>query len=291
MPDRSCVLKSDGEACSGSDSICVCVPPAFTDCTADSDCETGEECKRRFDIPYVCIDNELGGQTPTDPGEPPITRCTGSSTPPSGGGDGLGYEKCLSHDECADGRECYNLVEAACCSELNSETCVCVKPFPVFCQEDGECDSGEACLGNAVNPPRCVSNRARDAFGHANVDGSGANGDGGDNTCIDAAALRHLAPHQLLLASHRHARVLCDPSGSCATPGHIVLFRGTPMMMRRYCSLVQCVEQVRLVNSPRWGRQLRVKSETSGLEYTAFAARWESRLEEHMLRTAINVGL
>lgn len=111
--------------------------------------------------------------------------------------------------------------------------------------------------------------------------------------CIAADALRHLPIDRLVFKAHRRAGVLCDASSSCATPGHIVVHSGVPMMMATYCGLqgVVCTQKVMLVNSPRMTRGLRVKSNTKGLQYTALAAKYASRAEEALLRTAVRVGL
>lgn len=114
-----------------------------------------------------------------------------------------------------------------------------------------------------------------------------------DDVCIDASALSHLPASHLVYAEHRRAGVLCDASGSCATPGHIVVHNGVPMMMASYCAVdgVTCSKKVTLVNSPRMGRALRVQSKTNGLEYTALAARYGSKTEEALLRTAVHLGM
>lgn len=113
------------------------------------------------------------------------------------------------------------------------------------------------------------------------------------DVCIDAGALSHLPPRALLFASHRQARVLCDARGSCATAGHMVQFHGEVMMMRSYCAreAVQCTWHITVVNSPRFASRLRIGSKTTGLLYTVFAARYESRTEERFLSTLVHLGL
>lgn len=63
------------------------------------------------------------------------------------------------------------------------------------------------------------------------------------------------------------------------------------MMMRSYCRKVACVEKRMYVNSMRYKKGLRVGSRTDGLLYTAFAARFETSVEESVLRGAVRVGL
>ena len=109
--------------------------------------------------------------------------------------------------------------------------------------------------------------------------------------CVDARALAHLGAGELVYGTHVKARVLCDATGSCATPGHVVVFKGEAMMMRRYCEKVGCENDVIDVNSPTYRKALRVASRTGGLEYTTFAARYESSIEESVIRLAVRAGL
>lgn len=109
-----------------------------------------------------------------------------------------------------------------------------------------------------------------------------------DPACVDARALEGM---DLVFEKHMVKEVLCDDMGSCATEGHMVVWKGVAMMMRSYCELVGCVMRLMEVNSPRRLSGLRVGSMTAGLEYTAFAARWATRLEEAALSVAVRAGL
>lgn len=111
--------------------------------------------------------------------------------------------------------------------------------------------------------------------------------------CIDANLLQHLAIPQRVYKEHVRALVLCDPEGSCATPGHMVVYKGDVTMMSDYCARRRksCVSRTLLVNSPRFRKALRVPSRTDGLEFTALAARFESRVEAQALSFAIRLGL
>lgn len=111
--------------------------------------------------------------------------------------------------------------------------------------------------------------------------------------CIDAEALAHLERKDLVFAEHAWSDVLCDSAGSCATGGHIVVYSGRPMMMERYCALAAagCEWRKKYVNSPRYSRGRRVPSKTDGLEFTAFAARYQTKVEERVLVAAVRVGL
>lgn len=105
--------------------------------------------------------------------------------------------------------------------------------------------------------------------------------------CVDVRALEG---RPLVYARHRRRVVLCDSGESCATPGHVVVWKGTAMMMKSYCALVRCQRSVIWVNSPTYARGLRVASRTGGLEYTAFAAKYETTVEERALAVAVRAG-
>lgn len=124
-----------------------------------------------------------------------------------------------------------------------------------------------------------------------------------DEVCVAADALAHLPVSQLVYgAQHRRASVLCDMHGSCATPGHMVTLYGRPMTMRTYCDTAAirasgatrgCVRRVMLVNSVRMGgsRRIRVTSRTSGMQFTALAARYGTAMEERVLAGLIRLGV
>ncbi|KAI0565311.1 hypothetical protein FGB62_19g046 [Gracilaria domingensis] len=112
-----------------------------------------------------------------------------------------------------------------------------------------------------------------------------------DVICIGEHHLVHMPHDELLYSSNRVARVLCDENNSCATPGHIVMYNDKPMMMSSYCSKATCAPKIMKVNSPRYRRATRVNSHTEGLSFTAFAARYETTAEEHLLRTFVRMGL
>lgn len=110
--------------------------------------------------------------------------------------------------------------------------------------------------------------------------------------CIDANALSHLSSDELVYKEHRRGAVLCDKNGSCATPGHMVMYNGSFMMMSSYCSHIGgCAKRVMNVNSPRHRRALKIDSRTDGLQYTSLAARYATVAEEHVLKTLLRVGV
>lgn len=109
--------------------------------------------------------------------------------------------------------------------------------------------------------------------------------------CIDAEALSSFKADELVFPTHRRTAVLCDASNSCATPGHMVFYQGRGMMMRSYCEMAGCSRSVKAVNSPKFKRALRMESRTDGLHFTAFAARFETRAEEYVLKMVVHIGM
>lgn len=66
-------------------------------------------------------------------------------------------------------------------------------------------------------------------------DGSGPQkitADTDDAVCVDARVLSHLHTNGLVFRTNRRARLLCDSAGSCATAGHIMVFRGSGECMQ-----------------------------------------------------------
>lgn len=109
--------------------------------------------------------------------------------------------------------------------------------------------------------------------------------------CIDARMLHHLSRDELVFPKDLWARVLCDPEDNCATPGHIVVHQERGMMMATYCQKVSCVKRTLLVNSPRYRTRRRVASNSQQLQFTGFAARYSSRIEESVLAMAVRMGM
>lgn len=203
----------------------------------------------------------------------------------------------LKTEECAnDAPSCFasctktadcNVDRAFCAPSKVNETddTVAARTCVQTCLENGQCQDDELCARledkALANYPFCASRQAVE-----NTDGLD------EYVCVDASALDHLRREELVYAEHVMARVLCDAQGACATPGHVVRFNGRAMMMRSYCAAVGgCARDVMLVNSPRYRRGLMVGTKTQGLEFTAFAARFETRVEEHVLATAVHLGL
>lgn len=109
--------------------------------------------------------------------------------------------------------------------------------------------------------------------------------------CVDVGLLAAFGETELVYKIHLKRSVLCDVEGSCATGGHVVLWKGKAMKMGTYCEIVGCVRKVVLVNSPSWRRGLRVESRTNELVFTAFSAKYETRMEEVALGLLVRIGL
>lgn len=322
--DRTCVRTVPGsvETC-GSSKGCFCRPPDLTRCDADTDCETPDEkCGVTRDKDPVCQsatvisgNNDVRGVN--DP--PPSDDDDSPSAPqppvevPEGG---LTGDSCTIDAECRGIRTCNMVQDDVIQGCVRGETqCRCYPLVPRLCGSDSECEPGERCavFEEPGVKPFCVSQAriaesdaiqflegdkptptADAAGGQVKEDGSAPQAitaDAADASCVDARALSHLRANELVFRSHRRARVLCDGAGSCATAGHIVVFRGRGMCMRTYCGMVGCTAGLMEVNSPKWRRGTRVRSRTEGLLYTAYAARWATWAEEGVLTALVRAGM
>lgn len=221
-------------------------------------------------------------------------------------GDSYNFEDCDTDADCQGTRRCQRFAIINTKPFFSSERCkgqagcVCTGFVKGLKCSEGRatCLDGDRCrrLVN-TNLELCVS-CARDSdvlLGYAVEDVKG-----GDETCggvcIAASALTDVLPRErLVFAAHARRVVLCDAAGSCATPGHMVVFHGEPMMMKTYCARTQpagaCTRVATAVNSPRMQLGLRLQARTRGLQYTAFAARYGSGMEERVLQTLLHAGM
>lgn len=219
---------------------------------------------------------------------------------------------CRTNDHCSTPRNCIRVGEESfggCeISAKPEDLCFCW-PGPVpLCETSKDCVPEEVCvIPKDVKDQLCVSRTYLNYPAFFRVvdappsdeeekpvpkdEPKGSTEPVAEDSCIDARALGHLAEEDLVLGKHATAHVLCDVNESCATPGHVVVFNGKPMMMRTYCASVGCERKVMTVNSPRFQRALRVRSRTDRLEYTAFAARYETTAEEALMKVAVRAGL
>lgn len=240
---------------------------------------------------------------------------------PAGPGLGLPGDVCTVDDDCVDNSECRHITEQQ--GSCNGRrACTCEHSMLSNCTVAENCTRHEMCavVQDAVRDVgECRSKRSvetdpltiwstfqltvddhenDEAMMSANpqpeleTEDEGKKGAENAGVCIDASALRHLPQHQLVFPSHQHASVLCDRSGSCATSGHMVVWQGRAMMMKSYCALqdVMCQRMVKMVNSPRMARSLRIASRTGGLTFTSLAGRFETRFEEMCLSKIIHLG-
>lgn len=113
------------------------------------------------------------------------------------------------------------------------------------------------------------------------------------NICIAIDSLKHLSGIKYVFKSAKRAAVLCDHLETCATPSHIVIYKGQVLTMGDYCGFVDggCTRKIKLVNSPKMESGLRLVSRQEHLVFTAFAAQFNTRIEKLFFRGIVNIGL
>lgn len=113
------------------------------------------------------------------------------------------------------------------------------------------------------------------------------------NICIAIDSLKHLPGIKYVFKSAKRAVVLCDNSETCATPSHIVIYKGQVLTMKDYCGFVDggCTRKVKLVNSPKMESGLRLLSRQKHLVFTAFAAQFNTRIEKLFFKGIVKLGL
>ena len=285
--DRKCALafRDDFVDCTGPNSACVCIPSVPTSCKKSSDCALEEVCADYRDFGTFCMSIlYVAKDTKTT-----IVR-----------GEALTVEPCVADEECKPPRTCSRKGEA--CGARHG--CTCEPDERQECSKAGTCDPRELCGNREGTRPSCVSsawvNRSENwdrAFPEQTV-GPQTTASPQTTTvtipghlCIGVHLLQHLDRNELAYETDEMGDVLCDSEHSCATPEHMVIWRGSGMMMTRYCGEVGCVRRRMKVNSPKYRRGLVVPSRTNGLIMSAFVARYGTRAEEMVLSAAIRVGL
>eukprot|EP00177_Eucheuma_denticulatum_P002424 GFKZ01004347.1.p1 GENE.GFKZ01004347.1~~GFKZ01004347.1.p1 ORF type:complete len:512 (+),score=25.00 GFKZ01004347.1:264-1799(+) len=277
---RNCQFE-DGNSiapCAGRDE-CVCVVPA--PCETDDNCVLGEIC-------VAVLPGNMRGCVSASA----VSAAAEDTSMLSD--DGLNFDPCRQDSNCAGARFCADLlmaqptdISAPKCTDV-SLRCVCSPENLVPCQGSAECTPGEVCSNFVgVSQAICVSEDVvenNEAISQISEETSEA-------ICVDAEALSDISREDLVFSEHAVGRVVCDSHGSCATRGHIVVYEGRAMMMGTYCGIVGCQKRVMYVNSPKYSRRKRIRSRTVGLEYTVFAARWETKVEEQVLTAAVKIGL
>lgn len=287
--------------------LCICFPnDSAARCRQSSDCREGEMCSNQIqggEQMGRCMSRSLaawaaGINTAIEITEPGMKPSTDEGLELLN--DGYTGYPCRSASECAGSRVCYSIFseseDSRCSNERHNLFCLCTRPelVPKECTGN-DCGDGEMC-GNEVDVEQrvdrslCISK----AMGERLADR--INGRAKDEVCVAVHHLEDLSQEELVYKHHRLASVLCDRQGSCATPGHIVLHNGRSMRMSSYCSMVLgaddgCVSQTMYVNSVRYTRGRVVQSQTEGLLFTVFAARFDSRAEEAVLGMALRLGM
>ena len=323
---RDCYVTNNGnktELCSSNSISCKCFPLKVDICSTSGStvgCDTkGEVCtKLDEDVNACAVPNSLSSTPPENP------EATG------GDKSGLTFETCREDSYCAGDRKCVygkdgNLEY---CDQSHS-VCLCSPNILERCEIPANCSvDGETCVEfTSLSKSYCVSKVVAPMIEEheqgKGIDGTSGKNCGGSplekyttcadtvpqpgtppitstpspivvpNSCVDAKALSHLPTEKLVFETHRYAVVLCDIHGSCATGGHMVHYQGLAMMMRTYCGIVRdgCKEEIMQVNSPKWQKQLRIRSKSAEMEYLAFAAKYETKAEEIILRKIIHMGL
>lgn len=230
-----------------------------------------------------------------------------------------GY-KCQTSSECASSRWCVDWDTFVLCSSFSS-VCACVDIDHYICLSSADCLDGDICVKGTSDSYYCWSCEAEydpsQAFpvdnGNCHSGGGGGSGGGeatggmpggggagnnkpsGDsaNVCIAVDALHHVRREELVFKHHKRAAVLCDQNENCATPGHMVLYRGKAMMMSSYCmqALIFCKRRIKLVNSPRMKAGLRVPSRHPELQFTALSASKQTFVEHAILQVLLHLGV
>lgn len=237
---------------------------------------------------------------------------------------GVTSEKCNEESNCDPKNKCKNnlrdcdsssvcmhslgsdVLDDQLCNKVKKEDeealCYCATPDNIIlrsCQSDINCERNEETCQtvNGLEGKRCIGKDPSALLRSFLPDlppPTPPPAEASPEPCIAVDALRHMHSEELVFSEHVRSSVLCDRNGSCASPGHIVQFHYRFMMMSTYClSYVEngCLKTVRLVNSPRMSKGLRIPSRTDHLHFTALSARYQSYVEERVLTFALRYGL
>lgn len=283
----------------GKRNRCFCYTTDFQECVrADEDCEEGYQCfMPRFleqKICSVCANNHfnvidfnnncqtaLPCPTPTTTPTVSMSSSTSPSVSPS---STPSISMSPSVTPTPKGTVIDDLkTESASPSEGTPSLTPSISPSPTASLSDGATPS--------ASPTASLSDGASQSPSPSQGGGEDEESETEEPPCVDARLLSHLSADDLVFAEHRRSHVLCDSNGSCATPGHVVVHDGRAMMMKSYCAKAGCVRSIKMVNSPRFRRGLRVSTHTGDLDFTAFAARYETRVEEAILTRLVHMGV
>lgn len=241
---------------------CLHVEIASGKCNEDSNCDTDKKCKnnqRDCDAPNICV-HSLGSDVLDSQLCNKVKKADRNALCYCATPDTIILRSCQNDTNCERNQEMCQTVKG-----LEGKRCVGKDPSPLL-------RSFLPDLPPPTPPP-------------ANPE---------PEPCIAIDALEHMHRDSLVFSEHLRSSVLCDRFGSCASAGHIVQFHDRFMTMSTYCrSHVEngCLKTVRLVNSPRMSKGLRIPSRTDHLQFTALSARYNSRVEERLLTFALHFGL
>lgn len=203
-------------------------------------------------------------------------------------------DDCLENDRCvvlgSDVTLCASCVyttSSSIVSFVDDGNCQTFSPSPFQSNADEQSpDPSKSSASSTSTPPN--STRSPNPRASETQEPTDAPG-----VCIAADALVGLDALDMVFAENRRAGVLCDQFDSCATPGHMVEFRGRAMGMKDYCAKdgIHCVKRTKLVNSPKMKMGLRIQSKSTHLMFTAFSASKETWLETRILAALLRLGV
>lgn len=184
-------------------------------------------------------------------------------------------------------------VSFTCCTK-DSDQCRCHRLNPPLCEDSSDCAANESCVEIEHVPPLCVSSEFLESLPPSSYSivetPTFSPEDSDSDICVDVKVLESISVHRFVFPEHRRARVLCDQHMLCATPGHVIVFKRTPMTMKTYCTLVTCRPRTAWVNSPSYVPGWRRRVHSPHVELTPLAAKYESALEETVLRLLVRIG-
>lgn len=206
---------------------------------------------------------------------------------------------CEASDDCPDGEACARVVDGLLrkeCRSLRAISDDSLVEYEVFGKRQVVGPEPTEEVDDNVVTPSPLAEYSLDPSPSADVEETVAAQEEASlvtTVCIAMSSLQEIPQHDLIFAEARRASVLCDVDANCATAGHMVVWKGSAMMMQSYCKrYANCVRRIMHVNSPRMRRGLRLRSaRTVGLEYTALAAQYESRIEEGLLSQLVHMGI
>ena len=297
LSPRTCRSASTNEVCTG-EVACFCATGELISCQYSDDCTTNGE---------VCVLSTPDGSA---------RHCFSWAfaknhsllTMPMTSTSRLTYDSCTVSAECLTNRQCVAFSSFRTCTSDETD-CICFPASSSQCSSAADCPTeGESCIDVPVNETIAIAGKkyCGSVAVAENLDWPvvtaveptllpsselSPSSEPSPAPCIAVHSLEGFGMEELRYAQHRRAGVLCDDERNCATPGHMVVFKGKGMMMMKYCEIVQCHKRVMNVNSPRWQRQLRIASSKDDLQFTAFAAKYVTRTEERFLSSLLHVGL